>query len=130
MSDFNGPPGFFSGVPIFFIIVAGIMITIISVMAYGIIKGLRSWSSNNAAEIVTQRCKVVDKRTEVWGGSGDSSANTNYYITFEFQDNTRKELHVQANYYGLITVGDQGELTYQGTRFKEFIRQIANRGEQ
>ncbi len=123
MSNFNGPPGFFSGMPIFFIIVAGI---IISGFAYAIIKGITSWSTNNAAEIVTQRCKVVDKRTEVWGGSGDSSAKTNYYITYEFEDHTRKELHVRDNYYGLITVGDQGELTYQGTRFKEFLRQTNN----
>ncbi|MNN95776.1 hypothetical protein D3C81_2146400 [compost metagenome] len=87
-----------------------------------IIRGIKTWTSNNNAEVISRRCKIVDKRTEVWGGSGDSSASTNYYITFEFEDNTRKELYVKANQYGLNVVGDKGELTYQGTRFKEFTR--------
>jgi len=128
MNNFGGPPrsgffGFISELPLFFIIFGGLVFTlVIGVFSYVIIKGLITWSSNNAAEMIKQRCKVVDKRTEVSGGSGDSSASTYYYITFEFQDGSRKELHVRANYYGLTTVGDQGELTYQGTRFKEFIR--------
>jgi len=129
MNNFGGPPGsgffgFISELPLFFILFGGLLITlVIGAFSYAIIKGLKTWSSNNAAEVMVQRCKVVDKRTEVSGGSGDSSASTNYFITFEFEDGSRKEMHVRGNYYGLTTVGDQGELSYQGTRFKEFIRQ-------
>ncbi|WP_424767545.1 DUF2500 domain-containing protein [Paenibacillus sp. sgz302251] len=124
--SYSDKPGFFeflSEVPLFFKIFGGILITlVVGVFVYVIIKGLTSWMSNNAAELVTQSCKVMDKRTEVWGGSGDSSANTDYYITFEFADHSRREIPVNPNQYGLIIVGDQGELTYQGTRFKEFKR--------
>jgi len=127
MNNFGGPPGFFgfiSELPLFFILFGGLLITlVVGAFSYAMIKGLKTWSSNNASEMMVQRCKVVDKRTEVSGGSGDSSASTNYFITFEFEDSTRKEMHVRGNYYGLTTVGDQGELSYQGTRFKEFIRQ-------
>jgi hypothetical protein len=119
----NGFFGFISEMPLFFKLFGGTVFTlVVGTFLFVIIKGLKSWMSNNAAEIVKKRCKVVGKRTEVWGGSGDSSANTNYFITFEFEDITRKELHVNAKHYGLIAEGDLGELTYKGTRFKEFIR--------
>ncbi|WP_339315901.1 DUF2500 domain-containing protein [Paenibacillus sp. FSL R10-2734] len=127
MSDFHQSNSFFNEIPLFFKIFGGLLITIVfGTFAYVIIKGVSTWGANNAAEVTRKRCKVTDKRTEVWGGSGDSSANTNYYITFEFEDQTRIELHIKANEFGLISIGDQGELTYQGTRFKEFNRMVAN----
>ncbi|CAM2905262.1 DUF2500 domain-containing protein [Paenibacillus sediminis] len=126
MNNFDAPNGFLdflSEIPLFFKIFGGLVFTlVVGGFLFVIIRGLKIWLSNNASEIITQKCKVVDKRTEVWGGSGDSSANTNYYITFEFEDHTRKELYVSAKHFGLIVIGDQGELTYQGTRFKEFSR--------
>jgi len=74
---------------------------------------------------MTRRCKIVDKRTEVWGGSGESSVSTNYFITFEFEDNTRKELQVKANDYGLFVVGDVGELTYRGSVPSSGVKSIS-----
>ncbi|MCJ8014212.1 DUF2500 domain-containing protein [Paenibacillus sp. KQZ6P-2] len=130
MDNFGGPPSFFAfllEVPPFFLTYKGlILIFVICVFAYVIIKVLSTWISNNASEITQKRCKVTDKRTQVWGGSNDISTSTNYYITFEFEDNTRKELYVGDKHYGLISIGDQGELTYQGTRFKGFIRMTDN----
>ncbi|MCL6603684.1 MAG: DUF2500 domain-containing protein [Paenibacillus sp.] len=129
MHNYSEPDGFFgfiSEMPLFFQLFGGFVFTIVfGSIFYAIIKGLKTSISNNAAAVIKQRCKIVDKRSEVWGGSGDSSASTNYYITFEFEDSSRVELHVKSNYFGLITVGDQGELTYQGTRFKEFTRQLS-----
>ncbi|WP_136604849.1 DUF2500 domain-containing protein [Paenibacillus dokdonensis] len=119
----NGFMGFISGVPLFFKLFGGLIFTFVVVtFLVVIIKGLKTWTSNNNSEVVRRRCKVVDKRTEVWGGSGESSASTNYYITFEFEDNSRKELYVKDNQFGMIVVGDIGELTFQGSRFKEFSR--------
>lgn len=102
---------------IFFVLLA---LLVVSGFLYVIIRGLKMWVSNNNSEILKKRCTIVDKRTEVWGGSGESSANTNYYITFELDDRSRIELQIPANRFGLMVVGDQGELTYQGTRFKDF----------
>ncbi|MBD3922942.1 DUF2500 domain-containing protein [Paenibacillus sp. PR3] len=101
-----------------------ILLFIVGTFIFIISKGLISWTSNNRAEVIKKKCKVVDKRTEVWGGSGDSSANTNYHITFEFEDRSRIELQVRGDRFGLYVVGDIGELTYQGTRFVEFVRTI------
>jgi hypothetical protein len=127
MDNFGEPNhfnDFFSQMPLLFKIFGGIVFTlVVGAFLFVIIRGLKIWFSNNAAKLVSQICKVVDKRTEVWGGSGESSANTNYYITFQFEDNTRKELDISSKHFGVIVVGDQGELTYQGSRFKEFKRQ-------
>lgn len=116
--------------PLFFRIFGGALILlVVGVFLYAIIRGLSSWLSNNAAEVLQRPCKVADKRTVVRGGSGDSSTSTDYYITFEFEDFTRKEFEIRSSMYGLISVGDKGELVYQGTRFKNFTRTLGDRHE-
>ncbi|WP_366296359.1 DUF2500 domain-containing protein [Paenibacillus sp. AN1007] len=123
--------GFFSGlnefgamgtfVPMFigiiFLIVAGGIV-------YAIFSGVRTWSSNNASAVLTLHCSVVAKRTEVRGGSGDSRTRTSYYATFEFDNGERLELNVGGQMYGMLVEQDRGMLTYQGTRFKHFERDI------
>ncbi|RUS45436.1 DUF2500 domain-containing protein [Cohnella sp. AR92] len=127
-SNFGQSNGFFDlldDIPVFFKIFGGLVFALVfGGFLYIIIRGLTMWISNNAAELARRTCKVIDKRTEVWGGSGDSSANTNYYITFEFEDRTRIELYVRPQQFGLITIGDTGDLTYQGKRFKQFNRDL------
>ncbi|WP_018759201.1 DUF2500 domain-containing protein [Paenibacillus terrigena] len=126
MNGFDDSPGFFGFIkdmPLFFKLFGGFVFTVVvGGFLYAMVRGLRIWMGNNASEVVKRAVKVVDKRTEVWGGSGDSSTNTNYYVTFEMDEQSRIELPVRADRYGLMVVGDQGELTYQGTRFKEFHR--------
>lgn len=128
MNSFGETGGFgemFSDTPIFIKLFIGLVVVLVAgTFLYVIIKGISQWSLNNASQLLTRSCTVVDKRSEVWGGSGDSSANTSYYITFEFEDSTRVELPVNTKHYGLIVTGDLGELTYQGTRFKQFTRRI------
>ncbi|MHA6485036.1 DUF2500 domain-containing protein [Paenibacillus sp. strain BS8-2] len=126
MNRYPNDPGFFGflrEVPLFFMIFGGLIFTfVVGGFLYVFIRGIRIWTSNNASDVYTRSVTVVDKRTEVWGGSGDSSANTNYYVTFQLDDTTRLELQLRGDRYGLIVVGDRGQLTYQGTRFKEFQR--------
>ncbi|WP_442600644.1 DUF2500 domain-containing protein [Paenibacillus sp. KN14-4R] len=120
--------GFFSflgNMPLFFrFFFIIIFLAVVSTFAYMIFKSIKTYLSNNAAELLTRPCKVVDKRTKVSGGSGESSASTDYFITFEFEDGSRVELPIRTNQYGMIVVGDHGELTYQGTRFKSFNRMM------
>ncbi|AIQ12692.1 hypothetical protein PDUR_12845 [Paenibacillus durus] len=91
-------------------------------MIYAIVKGMKQWMANNASELLTVSCTVVAKRFRVRGGSGDASASTDYYVTFETSNGDRVELEVPDRLYGLIVEGDRGDLTYQGTRFKGFER--------
>lgn len=109
-----------------FILIFTIMAVLIGgFILFMIIKGFLTWSSNNASPIQNLVCKVVAKRMQVSGGSGDSSSNTSYYATFEFEDRRRLELRVGRDQFGYIVEGDEGILTYQGTRFKGFSRQLS-----
>jgi hypothetical protein len=117
MHDF-GPP------PLFTFAFSAVFILIIGVFLFILVKGISTWMSNNAAEVRTDVCRVVAKRTRVSGGAGDSSASTSYYITFEFEDGQRMELSVRGSEYGMIAEGDTGEVTYQGTRYHQFQRSI------
>ncbi|WP_068496599.1 DUF2500 domain-containing protein [Paenibacillus kribbensis] len=105
-----------------------IFFTVFGIMALfmiiGIGKTIGAGLSNQAAELVQRSCKVVDKRTRVRGGSGDFSASTYYYITFEFDGGERMELEVKDTDFGMIVVGDCGELHYKGTRFVGFVRMM------
>ncbi|KPV59374.1 hypothetical protein QJ48_11360 [Paenibacillus sp. A3] len=98
------------------------LIIIVGTVLYKIFSSVSVWSANNASERLTVPCRVVAKRTQVSGGSGDSSAFTRYYATFEFENGERVELPLKGPQYGLMAEGDFGELTYQGTRFIDFVR--------
>ena len=52
-----------------------------------------------------------------------SSARTRYFATFELEKGTRLELEVNDYEYGMLAEGDQGKLTFQGTRYLGFERE-------
>ncbi|MDG0809532.1 DUF2500 domain-containing protein [Cohnella rhizosphaerae] len=118
-----GFSGILNEMPPFFKLFGGfIFILVVAIFLYAIIRGFSTWTTNNASDVITSPATVLDKRTEVWGGSEDAGSSTNYYVTFELASRTRIELQVRGDRFGLIVVGDHGQLTYQGTRFKEFNR--------
>ena len=47
-------------------------------------------------------------------------------MTFEFDSGDRAELHVPYNEFGLLVIGDHGDLTLQGTRYISFDRKRDN----
>ncbi|MDN4607742.1 DUF2500 domain-containing protein [Sporosarcina highlanderae] len=104
-----------------------IFITAISALVFGffifmIIKGIGQWSKNNNSPRLTIPAHVVTKRAHTSGGSGDSSASTWYYATFQVESGDRMELAVGAKEYGMLAEGDIGMLTFQGTRYLRFER--------
>ncbi|WP_160036230.1 DUF2500 domain-containing protein [Paenibacillus sp. An7] len=131
---FDEEPGFFSGLgsffvgtpPLFTFFFSAILLMILSVVLYSIINGVTTYTRNNAAERLTEGARVLTKRTEVSGGSGNSRAYTNYYLTFEFEDGRRTEFEVRAEEYGLLVEGDEGRLTHQGTRYLGFERMASS----
>ena len=121
--------GLFSVVPTGMLVFGGIVAAIVvSVFATVIVKGGGQWLRNNASPVVTTAARVVTKRGEVHGGTGERLAQTAYFATFETPTGERYELALPAREFGLIADGDTGQLTYQGTRFKGFARtSIASR---
>ena len=109
----------FTLVPLF---VAAGFVLVIGLFAFGIIRNVAEWKSNNAQPVLTVPARVVTKRQHVSGGGHDSSASTSYYITFE-ADSLRQEFRVRSADYSGLTEGDTGDLTHQGTRYQGFVRQ-------
>lgn len=112
--------GFFvAGMPIFFVIV---FLLILGLIIFAIIQGLTQWSKNNNSPKLSVPAQVVTKRSKTSGGSGDSSASTSYYVTFQFDSGDRLELRLNGTDYGMLAEDDLGILTFQGTRYHSFER--------
>lgn len=119
-SSFGSP---FEGFSLFSIMFTLVPLFVIGVFLYIIISGIARWSRNNASPRLNRPARIVSKRPHTWGGSGNSSAHTSYYVTFEFEDGERLELPVRDQEYGMMAEGDYGILTHQGTRFIDFQRE-------
>lgn len=111
----------FSFGPIFMVIFVIIFIGIILV---AIISGIGEWNKNNNSPKLTVPAEVITKRSKTSGGSGDSSASTRYYITFQVESGDRIEFPITGSEYGMLAEGDLGMLTFQGTRYLEFKRVV------
>lgn len=109
----------FSLVPIF---ITTVFIIVIGFIIFTIVSGIGQWSKNNNSPRLTVPAHVVTKRAHTSGGSGDSSATTKYYVTFQVESGDRIEFHMKATEYGMLAEGDVGMLTFQGTRYIEFDR--------
>ncbi|MEC0371420.1 DUF2500 domain-containing protein [Paenibacillus chibensis] len=110
--------------PIFFVVIIGIII-----LSAG--RGLLQWGRNNKQPVLTVDSRIVSKRTEINqhhhhepNDHMTSHTNTTYFITFEVDSGDRMEFTVNGQQYGLCAEGDSGRLTFQGTRFKGFERNM------
>lgn len=99
-----------------------ILLLIAGFVAYTIWRGLKTWMTNQTSPLQSKVVTAVAKRTEVWGGRGHMGTHTSYYVTFEFYNGSRREFEVKPKAYAMIVEGDRGELSYQGSRFKGFVR--------
>jgi hypothetical protein len=116
--------GTFAVMSIFGAIVPILVITIFIVV---FVKIISQWHKNNNSPRLTVDAKVVSKRTSVshhHHGTDHMShhTSTSYYVTFEVMSGDRMELHMSGQEFGLLVEGDQGKLTFQGTRYLEFQR--------
>lgn len=110
----------FSAVPFFVFIIFAI---VLMVFVTSFVKGLGQYLKNNKQSVETVPARLVTKRTHTWGGHGNSSAHTSYYVTFEFENGDRMEYPASGEFYGMIAEGDVGMLTHQGTRLIDFERE-------
>ena len=121
-------PGFFGLFelifPLMFLLVFGMVIFVM-------ISNLRQWNKNNHSPRLTVDATVVTKRTSVShhhhdgaGGGGHTTHSTSYYATFQVESGDRMELNLSGQEYGLLAEGDRGKLTFQGTRYLGFEREL------
>ena len=128
MADVSVSFGAEGGMPPFMIAI----IAIFAALLLGVLgRALFIWIRNNNSPRETVEARVVTKRMKVQGfgrtmagrntvtGMG-SSTYTHYFVTFELEKGKRLELGVKDAEFGMLAEGDQGMLTYQGTRYLGF----------
>jgi hypothetical protein len=118
-SAFGGAGILFLLVPLF---IGLVFLVVLGAFVYAFVRGMTQWSRNNASPLQTVPAVLVTKRGQVSGGSGDSSASTSYFATFEIRGGERLEFRVSGKEYGMLVENDRGQLTWQGTRYKGFAR--------
>ena len=93
-----------------------------------LVTNIKEWSYNNKQPIIPVVSTVISKRTNVSHSHNNTtnigSSSITYYITFQFDNSERLELRVSGENYGVITEGDRGVLSFQGTRFISFEREL------
>lgn len=113
--------------PVFFFIVFAVIIIAI---LFSVFKGVSQWSHNNKQPVLSVDARLIGKRTDVrhrhntHDGHMHSHADTTYYVTFEVESGDRLEFRVAGNEYGQLAEGDTGKLTFQGTRYLGFQRDM------
>ena len=124
-----GYGGFGVGFDLFSIIFPLFFLVFIVIFAVVAIKGISQWNKNNHSPKLTVPATVVSKRTNVThhrhGGTTGLHHHhhtTHYYATFQVESGDRMEFAVGGQEYGMIIEGDQGKLTFQGTRYLGFER--------
>lgn len=88
----------------------------------------RSGVKNNNSPRISVPPRVGSKRIRhnhaVYSGTYRFPSSTHYYATFEFDSGERQEFSIPVFEFRQIGEGDEGTLTYQGTRFLSFDHKI------
>jgi hypothetical protein len=108
--------------PLIVLVVIAVVFLAITVQIAG---GLALWVRNNRMPVESVPARVVAKRTDTWGSGGlhtRGRVRTLYFATFELKTGDRLEFELHGRDYGLLVEGDEGMLTYQGTRYQGFQR--------
>jgi len=121
--------GFAFGFGMFQLMFTLVFVIVIGTFIVTAVKGIGQWNKNNNSPRLTVPALVVAKRTNVsrhrhGGANGHHHyhTSTTYYVTFQVESGDRMELHVDGSEYGMLIEGDQGNLTFQGTRYLGFER--------
>ena len=109
-----------------------IFILIFIMIIFTLAKGISTWHKNNNSPRLTVSARIVAKRQNTTyhnqPNAGDTSgahgyhttSSTTYYVTFQVESGDRIEMSVSGSEYGNLTEGDEGKLTFQGTRYLQF----------
>ncbi|MDQ0493252.1 DUF2500 domain-containing protein [Paenibacillus brasilensis] len=104
--------------PVFFVVVLGIV-----VLSAG--KEVMEWSRNKRQPVLTVGSRITARRTHLQQRRQEEQGTrtyTFYYVTFEVESGDRMEFKVTGEEYGQCSEGDEGRLTFQGTRYIGFQR--------
>lgn len=109
-----------------------VFVIVIGVFVVAAVKGVSTWNKNNHSPRLSVSAVIVSKRTEVThhshANAGDAtgahgystSSSIWYYVMFQVESGDRIEFAVTGTEYGMLTEGDCGKLSFQGTKYLSF----------
>lgn len=112
--------------PIFFV---SIFVIVIGTFVVTAVRGISTWNKNNNSPRLTVHANVVTKRNHTsvhrhnHNGHSHRTTSSTYYVTFEVESGDRMELQMDGMEFGMLAEGDEGKLTFQGTRYLGFERE-------
>jgi hypothetical protein len=104
-------------VEILFILVPVFIGVVFVIILVQLGKQVAEWADNNGKPILSATSGSASHDS---GGT----VSTSYYATSEYDSGQRKEFRLDGGAYGLLVEGDEGTLTYQGTRYHRFERNL------
>jgi len=101
-----------------------VFILFIGVFIFVFVKSISEWVKNNNSPRLSVTAKIVDKQmvTHHHRSNGHHHHSHTCHVTFEVESGDRMELQVPRTEYGLLVEGDEGKLSFQGTRYLGFER--------
>lgn len=110
-------------VPILVVFIFGFVF--ISIIKTGV-RSAKQNTKNNASPVLNVTATVTAKRTEMQNFRGNdihhNRTRTKYFATFQVESGDRMEFSITGTEAGLLMENDHGTLTFQGTRYLNFIR--------
>ena len=99
-------------------------ILVFALFIFILVKNIGQWIQNENAPRLTVDAMIVDKRraTHHHHAGGHHHHSHSYHVTFQMDSGDRMELRVRRDEYGVLEVGEQGRLSFQGTRYLGFER--------
>lgn len=106
-----------------------VFVLVIGLFIYAVVQAILRKQKNDASPRLTVQARVVSRRQEVThharnmnDGVYHTSSTTRYFVTFQVESGDRMELELDGSDFGMLAEGDEGRLSFQGTRFLEFQR--------
>lgn len=106
-----------------------VFVLVIGLFIYAVVQAIARKQKNDASPRLTVLARVVSRRQEVThharnmnDGVYHTSSTTRYFVTFQVESGDRMELELDGSNFGMLAEGDEGRLSFQGTRFLDFQR--------
>ena len=106
-----------------------VFVLVIGLFIYAVVQAIARKQKNDASPRLTVLARVVSRRQEVThharnmnDGVYHTSSTTRYFVTFQVESGDRMELQLDGSDFGMLAEGDEGRLSFQGTRFLDFKR--------
>lgn len=114
------------GFGMFSIMFTIVFVLIVFTITSSLVKEFKQQRKDNNSPRLSVDATVVAKREDVRiyhrSERTHTRSSTTYYVTFQVASGDRMELCLTGSEYGLLVEGDQGTLTFQGSRFLSFER--------